>query len=87
MSKLNWGDTRVVAIPTVNPQWAGDFLHDTHLNASTSLELQKLKQAFPFVDPPYGVALVDGRVKQTFGQAQFNAPSPEPDLRKLGFVK
>jgi uncharacterized membrane protein YphA (DoxX/SURF4 family) len=88
MSKLNWGATRVVAIPTVNPQWAGSFLHDTGFKkADTSLELDKLKHAFPFVDPPYGVALVDGRVKETFGQAQFNAPLPEPDLKKLGFVE
>ncbi len=87
MSKLNWGDSRIVAIPTINPQWAASFLHDTHFKAGTSLETDKLKKAFPFVDPPYGVALDDGRVKETFGQAQFNAPLPEPDLKKLGFVK
>jgi Methylamine utilisation protein MauE len=87
MSTLNWGDTRIVAIPTVNPQWAGSFLHDTKLKASTSLELDKLKKAFPFVDPPFGVALKDGRVQQTFGQAQFNEPSPAPDLKKLGLIK
>jgi hypothetical protein len=87
MSKLNWDGTRIVAIPTVNPQWAASFLHDTHLKASTSLDLDKLKKAFPFVDPPFGVALDNGRVKETFDQAQFNAPSPEPDLKKLGFVK
>jgi hypothetical protein len=87
MSKLNWGDTKIVAIPTVNPQWAASFLHDTGLNAETSLELDKLKKAFPFVDPPYGVALVNGRVKETFTQAQFNVPLPQPDLQKLGFVK
>jgi uncharacterized membrane protein YphA (DoxX/SURF4 family) len=87
MSKLNWGDTRIVAIPTVNQQWAASFLHDTGLKASTSLETEKLRKAFQFVDPPFGVALENGRVKDTFGQAQFNAPSPEPDLKKLGFVK
>jgi uncharacterized membrane protein YphA (DoxX/SURF4 family) len=87
MSKLNWGNTRIVAIPTVNPQWADSFLHDTHLKASTSLELDKLKKAFPFVDPPFGVALDDGRVKKTFAQAQFEPPLPEPDLKKLSFVK
>lgn len=87
MSTLNWGDSRIVAIPTINPQWAASFLHDTHLKASTSLELDKLKKAFPFVDPPFGVALKDGRVQQTFSQAQFNAPSPEPDLKKLGFIR
>jgi uncharacterized membrane protein YphA (DoxX/SURF4 family) len=87
MSKLNWGDTKIVSIPTVNPQWAASFLHDTGLKAATSLELDKLKKAFPFVDPPYGVALVDGQVKETFTQAQFNVPLPQPDLQKLGFVK
>ena len=87
MSTLNWGDTKVVAIPTVNPQWAASFLHDTKLKASTSLDLEKLRKAFPFVDPPFGVALVDGQAKETFGQAQFNAPLPAPDLKKLGFIK
>jgi hypothetical protein len=88
MSKLDWGSTRIVSIPTINPQWAASFLHDTHFKqATTSLELAKLKKAFPFVDPPFGVALEDGRVKQTFGQAQFNEPSPAADLKKLGLVK
>lgn len=87
MSKLNWGDTKIVAIPTINPQWAASFLHDTGLKASTSLDLKKLRKAFSFVDPPFGVALVNGQVKETFGQAQFYAPLPEPDLKKLGFVK
>ncbi|MGI9074545.1 MAG: MauE/DoxX family redox-associated membrane protein [Bryobacteraceae bacterium] len=87
MSNLNWGETRIVAIPTVNPQWAASFLHDTGLKASTSLEKDKLRKAFQFVDPPFGVALEDGRVKGTFGQAQFNAPLPEPDLKRLGFLK
>ena len=87
MSTLNWGDTKVVGIPTNDPQFAKDFLDMTKFKADTSLELAKLKKAFPFVDPPYGVALDDGRVKETFGIAQFNEPSPAPDLKKLGFVK
>ena len=87
MSKLNWTDSRVVTIPTINPQWAASFLHDTHLKADTSLEYAKLKKAFPFVDPPFGVALEDGVAKQTFGQAQFNEPLPAADLKRLGFIK
>jgi hypothetical protein len=31
--------------------------------------------------------LVDGQVKETFTQAQFTEPLPQPDLQKLGFVK
>ena len=87
LSTLKWGNTRIIAIPTHDPQFAGDFLHDTHLRAATSLEAEKLKKAFPFVDPPFGVALEDGRVKQTFGQAQFNAPLPQPELKNIGFVQ
>jgi hypothetical protein len=87
MSKLKWQDTKIVAIPTINPQWAGSFLHDTHLQAATSLELDKLKKAFPFVDPPYGVALVDGQVKERFGQAAFTPPAPQDDLKKLSFIE
>jgi len=87
MSKLNWSDTRIVAIPTIDPKFAADFLRDTKLKAGTSVETAKLRKAFQFVDPPYGVALVDGQVKKTFPQTQFNAPLPAPDLKQLGFVK
>jgi uncharacterized membrane protein YphA (DoxX/SURF4 family) len=87
MSTLNWGNTKVIGIPTHDPQFAGEFLQDTHFKAETSLETAKMRKAFPFVDPPFGVALEDGQIKQTFAQAQFNEPSPAPDLKKLGFVK
>jgi hypothetical protein len=87
MSGFDWGSTRVVSIPTVNPQWAVSFLRDTKLKAGTSLELDKLRKAFPFVDPPYGVALNNDAVKGTFGQAAFNAPSPKAQLESLGFAK
>ena len=87
MSTLTWTNARIVAVPTHDPQFAADFLHDTHLKASTSLEIDKLRKAFPFVDPPYGVVLVDGQVKETLNQTQFNAPLPAPDLKKWGFVQ
>lgn len=87
MSTFQWKDTRVVAIPTVNPQWAESFLHDTHLKAGTSLELAKMRAAFKFVDPPFGAAVVDGQTKETFNQAEFDKPSPKPQLEKLGFVQ
>jgi hypothetical protein len=87
MSTLNWGDTRIVGIPTEVPQFARDFLEMTHFKAETSLENAKLRKAFPFVDPPYGVALLNGEVKQTFDQAKFNEPSPAADLKKLNFIR
>jgi hypothetical protein len=87
MAKLDWGTTRIIGIPTAEPQFAASFLHDTGLKAGTTLEAAKLRKVFQFVDPPYGVALKDGREVASFGQARFNAPSPKPDLEKLGFVR
>ena len=86
MSKFNWGDTTVIGIPTTQPQWAASFLHDTGLKAETSLDLAKLRKTFQFVDPPYGVALVNGREVASYGQAQFTPPAPKADLEKLGFA-
>lgn len=86
MSKLNWGGTKIVGIPTHDSQFAPDFLQDTHLKAGTSTETAKLRSVFKFVDPPFGVALVNGEIKETFSQSQFNEPLPEPDLKKLEFV-
>jgi hypothetical protein len=87
MSKMDWGDTKIIGIPTHDPQFAPDFLQDTHLKAATSVETAKLRKTFTFVDPPFGVALVDGHMKKTFAQSQFNEPSPEADLKKLAFVR
>jgi uncharacterized membrane protein YphA (DoxX/SURF4 family) len=87
MSKLNWGDTKIVGIPTSDPQWAGSFLHDTGLKAFTSLDTAKLRKVFTFTDPPFGVALVNGQIKQTFTALQFTPPAPAADLKKIGFVQ
>jgi hypothetical protein len=87
MSGFSWGDTQVIAIPTTMPQFAAGFLHDNGLKAGTALEVEKLRKTFQFVDPPYGVALVDGREKAAFGQAQFAPPAPQADLKKLGFIQ
>ncbi|MBS1877034.1 MAG: DoxX family protein [Acidobacteria bacterium] len=86
MSKLDWGETKVVSIPTAEPQYAASFLHDTGLKAGTSLELDKLKKAFPFkTDPPYGVALDNGREKGPI--PRFDGDEPQASLRKFGLIK
>lgn len=86
MSKLKWGETKVIAIPTAEPQFAASFLRDTKLKAGTSLELDKLKKAFPFKsDPPYGVALENGREKAPV--PRFEGNEPEQTLRSLGMIE
>jgi uncharacterized membrane protein YphA (DoxX/SURF4 family) len=85
MSKLNWKDTRVIAIPTQDPQFAASFLKDTGLRAGTSNDLQLLRSTFKFQDPPYGVALVRGRQKVPV--TTFEGAEPDATLRKIGFIE
>ncbi len=85
MAKLNWGDTRIVAVPINVPQFAQGFLDDTHLKAVVSNDLPKLKKIFPFVSAPAGVALVNGREKMAL--TQFEEPEPVGTLKKIGFIQ
>jgi len=85
MSKLNWKNTRVIGIPTRVPQFAAAFLHDTGLRAGITNDVQPLRSLFKFVDPPYGVALVNGRQKTDV--ANFDESEPAKTLRKIGFVE
>jgi hypothetical protein len=85
MSRLDWGDTRVVAVPINVPQFAQGFLEETRLKAVVSNDLQKLTKIFPFVSAPAGVALVNGREKKAL--TQFDDNEPADTLRQLGFVQ
>jgi uncharacterized membrane protein YphA (DoxX/SURF4 family) len=85
MSKLQWKDTQVIAIPTRMPQFAADFLKDTGLHAKTSLDVQPLRSVFKFIDPPYGVALEFGRQKAAI--MNFEESEPAKTLRQVGFVQ
>lgn len=85
MSTYNWGATKVIAIPTQGAQWAEAFLRDTGLKAGTSLDVKKLKEVFPFRDPPYAVALEGGREKGAV--SRFEGDEPAPTLRSLGMIE
>jgi len=85
MAKLDWGDTKIVAVATAQPQFAPDFLHDTGLKAGVSNDLRLLKETFHFGDPPAGVALENGRQKEAV--TKFEDPEPAATLRRLGFAK
>ena len=85
MSRLNWGDTRIVAVPINVPQFAQGFLDDTHLKAVISTDLLRLQKIFPFVNAPAGVALVNGHEKAPV--TNFDGPEPGATLKQLGFVR
>jgi len=85
MSKLDWGDTKVIAVPVAQPQFAPDFLRDSGLKASVSTDLQVLKKTFPFGDPPAGAAIENGRQKEPI--TKFEGEEPAATLRNLGFAR
>lgn len=86
MARLHWkDDVTIIGIPTTMPRFAAAFVRDTGIKALTSLDLDALKKVFPFGDPPYGVALDNGR--ETGPVPHYEGAEPEETLRKLGFIE
>ena len=84
MAQFHWGDTRVVAIPVEQPQYAAEFLEMTGLHAVIAPDFDVLKKVFGFPTYPFGVALQNGRRKATL--TKFDDPEPAATLKKLGFI-
>jgi uncharacterized membrane protein YphA (DoxX/SURF4 family) len=86
MAAYTWtAGTRVIAVPTAQPQFAPAFLTDTGLKAQLTYDLELLKKAFPFTAAPFGIALEHGRQKQSF--IHFEGDEPKQSLKKIGFVE
>ena len=85
MALLHWGDTRVVAIPVEQPEYAADFLQMTGLNAVVTSDVDPLEKTFGYTAYPYGVALYNGR--RTASLTKFEDPEPTATLKKLGLIQ
>jgi uncharacterized membrane protein YphA (DoxX/SURF4 family) len=88
MSTYSWkSDVKVVGIPTRVPQFADAFMSDNNFKGvTTTTDSKSLKALFPFGDPPYGVALVNGRSIGTVPHYEEN-DEPRPTLKALGFIE
>jgi uncharacterized membrane protein YphA (DoxX/SURF4 family) len=84
MSRYNWGATKVIVVPTAQPQFTGQFLQATNLRALVTYDVEPLRKVFSFVSGPHGIALEDGRQKAAI--TVFEGNEPETTLRRLGFV-
>ena len=85
MATYKWhDDVTVIGLPTVNPQWAASFLHDTKLVAKTSLDTDQMRKVITFVNPPWGVTLSNGRVTSVV--QHYDDPEPRPSLKAAGFI-
>ena len=84
MAKLTW-DAALVGVPTQDYDLGPGFLDDTGLKAKLTPDGKPLREAFPFQDVPYGVALEGGQVREKL--VFFEEPEVGGKLRKLGFVR
>ncbi len=88
MSTWDFGATRVIAVPTVNPQWGQALLDASGLKAELATDpgdLKALRSLFEFVSPPYGVFLKRGRARVTVRYAEFTE-GLKARLQAEGFV-
>jgi uncharacterized membrane protein YphA (DoxX/SURF4 family) len=85
MSRMNWGDTKVIVVPVQNPQFAEAFLQDTGLNALISPDVAVLREVFPFVSAPAAVAIENGR--EVGALTRFEGDEPGATLKELGFIQ
>lgn len=90
MGAYHWkSDVTIIGVPTRAARFGQAFMHDNHLNALVTNDLDKLKAAFPLPgDPPYGVAIDDGR---QFGAVahyddEDTGKEPAATLRQLGLI-
>jgi uncharacterized membrane protein YphA (DoxX/SURF4 family) len=84
MAQFHWGDTRVVAIPVEQPQYAEQFLQIAGLHAVVTSNFELLSKVFGFTAYPYGVALENGRRKASL--TKFDDSEPASTLQRLGFI-
>ena len=84
MSKLQWGDTRVVGVPISQVQFAAQFMQDTGFRMAITTDRDKLRAVFPFVAVPTGVVIEDGRQKAAL--VKFDGEEPAASLQRLGLI-
>jgi uncharacterized membrane protein YphA (DoxX/SURF4 family) len=86
LAALNWGTTRFIGVPAVNPQFGDWFMGKAGLSGKgpVSKDLAVLKKIFPFDTPPAGVAIENGYEKTML--LQFEEKEPLSTLQKIGFV-
>lgn len=85
LASLNWGDTKVVGVATEQFRFARGFMQEAGLQGGLSADAAPLREVFPFTDPPFAVAIEDGR--QRLSITGFTSEKPFQELKRLGFAQ
>jgi uncharacterized membrane protein YphA (DoxX/SURF4 family) len=85
MAGYRWKNIRIIAVPTARGEFASQFLDGAGWNAAISTDVEKLRQSFSFGDPPYAVALENGRLIAAI--AIFEGEEPRATLKRTGFIE
>jgi uncharacterized membrane protein YphA (DoxX/SURF4 family) len=84
MAAMNWGDTRFIGVPVVEPQFGAAFMKKSGLYKPISTDAVLLKKTFGLKGTPGAVALENGRQKAEL--TRFEGDEPAATLHKLGFT-
>lgn len=85
MSKMHWGDTKIVGVPISQPQFAGQFMQDTGFRMAITSDRDRLKAVFPYAGVPAGVAIENGRQKAAL--TKFDGEEPGATLKQLKLIE
>ena len=88
MQKYKWAEgTKIIVAPVRVPEFAKQFLDDTGLKATAiTSDAESLRKTFNMnADPPNGVAIENGRVRQSF--IAFDDSQPKTGLKELGWIE
>ncbi len=85
MSRLKWEAT-IIGVPTQDFEQSRGFFEDAGMrDIQLSPDAARLRQAFPFQDVPFAVALENGRVREKL--YFFEEPRLTETLRQIGFAR
>jgi uncharacterized membrane protein YphA (DoxX/SURF4 family) len=84
LAKMNWGDTKVIGVPSRMPQFGENFMKMTAMNRPVSTDWALLNKTFSIKGTPGGIALENGHEKAQL--TQFEGDEPAATLTKLGFI-
>lgn len=84
MSRYHWRNVARISVPTAQPEFAQQFVQATGFASRISNDTESLRRVFRFLEPPYAVALENGRLRLAF--RHFDRAGTEQALRRLGFV-